>query len=108
MKSSPMTPEEETEVLSILNAVGVTLTARPWTHERFVDHYSGNYTWDLSNGWNVTVFCDCGEWDYIDNVEAADGRQWDYPHEPQVSPMTYAVADWQPSKENQAAWGVEL
>src|SRR3972149_8251374 len=34
--------------------------------------YSGNIEYLASNGWKVTIFNDCNEWDYIDSIEIGD------------------------------------
>jgi hypothetical protein len=55
-----------------------------WTHNKY---------W-LSNGWAITVFWDCAEFDYIDEVEFPDGTKidpWDDKH---------AILDeWQPLRD---------
>ena len=38
------------------------------------DIYAGNVAYNASNGWRITIFNDCNEWDYVDRVIAADGR----------------------------------
>ena len=103
-----MTPTEEQEILKVLNSVGVTLTAKPQHGESFSDFYCGNYTWRLSNGWRVTVFNDCDEWDYIDNIETSDGRVWVYPdgEEHGCSELSLEAADWRPTNVLAVAWGV--
>src|SRR5262245_61185316 len=40
--------------------------------------YAGNVRYAASNGWTLVVFNDANEWDYIDSVEAADGRKLDF------------------------------
>jgi hypothetical protein len=36
--------------------------------------YSGNMTYRASNGWEIVIFNDSGEWDYVDSISTADGR----------------------------------
>lgn len=38
------------------------------------DIYAGDVPYTASNGWRITIFNDCNEWDYVDRVIAADGR----------------------------------
>jgi hypothetical protein len=38
------------------------------------DIYAGDVPYMASNGWRITIFNDCNEWDYVDRVIAADGR----------------------------------
>jgi len=36
--------------------------------------------WEADNGWTITVFFDGiypKDWDYIDRIDAADGRHWE-------------------------------
>jgi hypothetical protein len=40
--------------------------------------YAGVVEYAASNGWRLAVFNDCNEWDYLEWVEAPDGRRVDY------------------------------
>ena len=40
--------------------------------------YTGIVEYDVDNGWRLAVFNDCNEWDYIEWIEAPDGRRVDY------------------------------
>ncbi len=40
--------------------------------------YAGNVEYIADNGWRIVIFNDADEWDYIDNVTAADGRTADF------------------------------
>ena len=40
--------------------------------------YAGNVTYHASNGWELTVFNDSNEWDYIDQISTNDGRVYDF------------------------------
>ena len=42
------------------------------------DIYAGNVPYRASNGWRITIFNDCNDWDYVDQVIAADGRTLDF------------------------------
>ncbi len=63
------------------------------------DVYAGPVDYAASNGWQVSVYNDCNEWDYIERVRTADGLECDYDfiyeHMPQVDA-------YQPSEE--VAW----
>ncbi len=78
-----MTPEEEDEVLRELSSVTIDRPASN-VHPAAPDDgsiawYSGVVSWRTQGGWIVSVFNDCGEWDYLERVEAPDGRVWLYP-----------------------------
>lgn len=38
------------------------------------DIYAGNVDYAADNGWEIRIFNDANEWDYIDGVMAPDGR----------------------------------
>ncbi|HKD82575.1 MAG TPA: hypothetical protein VKH81_22990 [Candidatus Angelobacter sp.] len=38
------------------------------------DIYAGNVPYMASNGWRITIFNDCNEWDYVEHVITPDGR----------------------------------
>jgi hypothetical protein len=62
----------ESELLAFLRDIEegrITLTT--WKDPR--DEW-GDTEYSASNGWTITVFNDCGEWDYIDSVKTNDGR----------------------------------
>src|SRR5210317_725160 len=40
--------------------------------------YAGNMDFVSRDGWTITVFFDCPDWDYIDTVADPDGRKWDF------------------------------
>lgn len=78
---------KESEVLAFLNSVesgAVRLT--PLQEPQ--DVYAGTVDYTASNGWRVTIYNDANEWDYIEHVRTADGRECDYnfinEHMPQV------------------------
>lgn len=65
-------PEEE--LLEFLKAIEEgTILLRP---EECIpqDIYAGDVPYTASNGWRITIFNDCNEWDYVDQVIAPDGR----------------------------------
>ena len=93
-----MTPDEEAEVLAVLESVDET---NPATGEW---RYCGVDTFVTRDGWTVHVFNDCDEWDYLEEIEAPDGRRWVYPFgvPAGVKAMTRRVADWEPTGRG---WG---
>ena len=42
------------------------------------DIYAGDVPYTASNGWRITIFNDCNEWDYVEGVITADGRSLDF------------------------------
>mgnify|MGYP003395020210 CR=1 FL=1 len=42
------------------------------------DVFAGDVVYDLSNGWKMTVFNDCGDWDYVDSFELPNGEHLTY------------------------------
>jgi hypothetical protein len=77
-----MTREERDAVLDILNRVAPEW---PATCDHSPEEYRRefcNVTFTLPNGWRIEVFKDgfgFGDWDYIDQIHAPDGRSWEYP-----------------------------
>lgn len=43
------------------------------TYGYLAAHY-GNVSYITDNGWLITVFFDCGEWDYIDSITSPEGE----------------------------------
>jgi len=68
----------------------------PMTAEAPEGHYCGDYTFTDPDGWEVTIFYDCGKWDYIASVKAPDGRKATYPFdEYQTAHGNPMCWDWQ-------------
>jgi hypothetical protein len=73
-------------------------------------HSPERYTWGdepftLSNGWIVTVFVDGGDFDYIDRIEAPDGRYMDYG---EIVSMWPSLGGYRPGTErSRSVWGLE-
>jgi hypothetical protein len=89
-----MTLSEE-EVWTFLHAIeegDITLTSE----EEPQRIYAGNVRYTASNGWIITVFNDCNDFDYVDSVEATDGRTLDF------DDMPRALQNYCPSEE--VAW----
>lgn len=89
-----MTEAEEAEVLAVLERgpVGVG----HWG-------YCSLEVFPLQDGWEVAIFNDCGEWDYVEWVQAPDGRRWDFPFDT-LRPLTQRLADWRPSGGALRGW----
>lgn len=68
---------QEQELLEFLKAIEEeTVSLQPESVPQ--DIYAGNVSYRASNGWQITIFNDCNEWDYVDQVVAADGRSLDF------------------------------
>lgn len=63
------------------------------------DTYAGNVPYVASNGWRITIFNDCNDWDYVDRVETPDGRRLDFDAIDNYMP---AAREYMPSDE--LAW----
>ena len=63
------------------------------------DVYAGNVPYMASNGWRITIFNDCNEWDYVDEVITADGRSVDFDSIDNYMPR---AREYMPDSE--AAW----
>jgi len=61
--------------------------------------FAGPVDYIASNGWNITIYNDCNEWDYIEHIQTADGRKCDYDDIFEAMP---AVDSYQPPSE--VAW----
>ena len=44
---------------------------------QFQDAYSGNILFKAGD-WEITIFCDCGDYDYIDNAKSPSGKVYEY------------------------------
>lgn len=65
---------KESEILSLLKDIEEgKLKIEPTKVP--LDIYSGNVIYNISNGWQITIFNDANTWDYIDNIKATDGRE---------------------------------
>lgn len=76
------TPLTAAEILAVLCEIDAgSMTVEP---EGEVP-YCGNHWFKTATAWRFLVFIDCDEWDYIDTVEAPDGREvhlWGFLHDP--------------------------
>ena|ERR1700677_1552785 len=88
----------EAEILAFLKSVEegpVTLTPSGEPQ----DIYAGHVEYTASNGWVVTIFNDCNEWDYIEHLRTPDGRECCYD---QINDFMPQVDAYSPSEE--VAW----
>ncbi len=93
-----MSQISEAEVLAFLNKIEsgeVTLTSK---HEPQAV-YAGHVTYHASNGWQIVIFNDCNEWDYIDSILTNDGRELDFDEIVDSMPQVYG---YEPT--NTVAW----
>jgi len=67
------------EVLALLRCIATGQTQVRLKDSRFPFH-SGycNHIWFLAEQYTIVVFNDCGAWDYIEAVEAEDGRDAEF------------------------------
>lgn len=67
----------EDDLLEFLKAIeSGDITLKPEDDPQ--DVYAGRIRYTASNGWRMVVFNDANEWDYIEAVEAPDGRALDF------------------------------
>lgn len=71
---------DDAEIMTALQSPAIRLRLAPSTcpPPRSTFDLSSMDAIELENGWLVRVFWDCGDWDYIDQVEAPDGRVWEW------------------------------
>lgn len=95
----------EDEILAVLRAIERREVTFPASEiEAAGDWFSGDFTFHASNGWELTVFDDCDEWDYLDSVRAPDGREVDFD---QIWNHMPRVRDFQPNADTvKAIWGL--
>lgn len=74
--SNEITAVELRTLIEQIERGEVTLTIDGETPDEV---YAGDVSYKASNGWQVVVFNDCGEWDYFDSFVAPDGRRIRYP-----------------------------
>lgn len=74
--SAPLTEREVLDVLHAVERGEVTFPPKDVALARV--QYTGLLRFQLSNGWILTVFNDCREWDYLEQVETPDGRVLTY------------------------------
>ena len=67
----------ETEIREVLSAIEIG-TIRLTAVEEPQRVYAGVVEYSATNGWRLAVFNDCNEWDYLEWIEAPDGRRVDY------------------------------
>jgi len=100
-----MSPELEIACLRALDAVTPTNPATVISRAE----YDGISVWRTPDGWQLAIFNDCGEWDYVQYVVTPDGVQYDFPvyreyMRPDFRAATAWVARWAPLHENIHGW----
>jgi len=89
----------EEELLEFLRAIEEgTIALQP---EECIpqDIYAGNVPYVASNGWRITIFNDCNEWDYVEHVITPDGRSLSFDEIDDLMPV---ARDYTPDVE--VAW----
>lgn len=71
-----LTPKECADFLRRIDAGEETCTVGDQSD--WDDAFCGNVTWEFASGWKLTVFNDCYCWDYVDRIDAPDGRYADF------------------------------
>jgi len=88
----------EAEMMDFLRAVEEgSVSLRPEFSPQ--DIYAGDVPYVASNGWQIKIFNDCNEWDYIEAVTAPDGRSLDFDTIDNDMPL---IREYDPSDE--VAW----
>ncbi len=83
-----MTDDEALAFLRAIESGEVTLISR-WGDPAA---QNGPFPYDASNGWEIWVFNDVGEWDYVDEIRAPDGRYTGFD-------QSLAIEHYEPSPE---------
>ena len=87
----------EHEIISFLKAIEDGLVSLvPERDPQEV--YAGNVCYAASNGWQITIFTDANEWDYIDNIRTSNGRTFDFDELDQM----LMIRDYEPTED--IAW----
>lgn len=69
----------EAEILDVMHALERGDVTIPQSEKDAAQgQYCGIAVFHLSNGWEVAIFDDCDEWDYIEWVKTPDGREVDF------------------------------
>jgi hypothetical protein len=63
------------------------------------DVYAGNVPYTASNGWQITIFNDCNDWDYVERVIAPDGRSLSFD---EIDDLMSVAREYTPDSE--VAW----
>lgn len=103
----------EDEALAVLEAVDRGDIA-VYDEERTSAAGRSIAVYHLPNGWTVEVFNDCDQWDYLEGIEAPDGRKADFDAisggidaKPGDEPMP-RLYKWRPSPATVLErWGLE-
>ena len=94
------------EILSVLNAADAGfLQIEPVGERNWMRQYCGIMEFKLSNGWELGVFNDCCEWDYIEWIKAPDGRRVDYVVRKYGADLFTASEALHWSPQNEDRWG---
>ena len=100
--ASRLTSDEVMAQLHAIERGEVTLTSATTP----ASEYCTNVDYRASNGWLLTVFNDCNDWDYLDSATAPDGRRWDFDDGTGDSPWAEASAYRPPDDVSERAFGI--
>mgnify|MGYP001396175684 CR=1 FL=1 len=92
--TSRLTPDEVLAFLLQVESGTITLT----TEREPQLIYAGQVRYQASNGWVVSIFNDCGSWDYVEEIVVKDDEVFSFADIPSEHPL-YA---YEPSDE--IAW----
>ena len=84
----------EIEILNILKEIEDGKLTLAYTKDPF-EVYAGNVIYNISNGWQITIFNDSGYWDYIDNIKTDDGREINFDELDNIQ----SLRNYQPSEK---------
>lgn len=77
---------------------------RPHGESNWMVQYSGVMEFHLGSGWKVAVFNDCLSWDYIEWIEAPDGRREEFmSRDGKTFTASEAMSAWEPKHPER--WG---
>lgn len=92
----------ETEILDVMRALERGEITIPQAEKDAAQgQYCGIAVFHLSNGWEVAIFDDCDEWDYIEWIKTPDGREVDFDTIWDTMPT---LRDYAPPRDD--IWGI--
>lgn len=98
-------PDEE--IIAVLDAADRgEVEIRPVGATNWMEQYCGIMEFHLGNGWKLGVFNDCCEWDYIEWIQAPDGRREDAGKgSGRIETFTASDAMWSWEPSDYSRWG---
>ena len=86
-----ITEQEVIQFLSDIEKANVTIVP----DKNPSDVYAGDVHYRASNGWEIIIFNDANQWDYIDSIKSNDGRELSFDDLDVMS----GIRNYSPSKE---------